>query len=58
VIVRLQERAGSACKATLVSVPLGLNASVELAPWELKTMRITRARSGKADLREVSLLET
>lgn len=58
VIVRLQERAGSACKATLVSVPLGLNASVELAPWELKTMRITRAKSGKADLREVSLLET
>lgn len=58
IIVRLQERAGSACKATLVSAPLSLDSTVSLAPWELKTLLINPAKNGKAKLKEVSLLES
>ena len=52
-IIRLQERSGKATQATLQSAVLGLNRTVELAPWEIKTLLVGPA--GK--LREVSLLE-
>jgi alpha-mannosidase len=58
IIVRLQERAGSACKAKLVSAPFGFDSTVSLAPWELKTLLINPSKSGKAKLKEVSLLES
>ena len=52
-IIRLQERSGKATQATLQSAVLGLNRTVELAPWEIKTLLVGPA--GK--LREVTLLE-
>jgi len=54
VVVRLQERAGRSCKATLVSAPMGLNTSVNMAPWEIKTVLV---RPGSSEVKEVSLLE-
>jgi len=56
-IVRVQERAGSATVASLKSVALGLDHTVNLAPWELKTLRITHKAGGRAELREVTVLE-
>jgi alpha-mannosidase len=56
-IVRVQERAGRDCRATLTSAPLGLSSSVSLRPWELKTLFIRRSGNGKAELKEVSALE-
>jgi alpha-mannosidase len=56
-IVRIQERSGTATKATLRSVALGLDHTVDLGPWELKTLFIPSSRSGHAEIREVSLLE-
>jgi len=52
-ILRLQERSGRATQATLKSAPLGLHQTVELAPWELKTLRIGHG----GEVHEVSLLE-
>ena len=57
-IVRIQERSGTGTKATIKSPVLGLSKTVDLAPWELKTMLIQRSGDGPASLREVSLLET
>jgi len=56
-VIRIQERAGNAAKATLKSAALGLDHTIELAPWELKTLSVTRSKSGRADVREVSLME-
>jgi alpha-mannosidase len=56
-ILRLQERSGIATQATLKSGALGLDETVQLAPWELKTLLITPAKSGRSEVREVSLLE-
>jgi len=56
-ILRVQERAGKATKATIKSKVLGLDHTVALAPWELKTLRVKHVPGGKAELREVSLLE-
>jgi alpha-mannosidase len=56
-ILRIQERSGTATKATVGSIALGLDHTIELAPWELKTLFIPSSRS-RAGLREVSLLET
>ena len=52
-IIRLQERSGKATQATLQSVVLGLSRTVELAPWEIKTLLVGPA----GRVREVSLLE-
>ncbi len=57
-IIRLQERSGKATQATLKSEPLGLNQTVQLAPWELKTLLITPAKAGPSQVREVTLLES
>jgi len=56
-VIRIQERAGSATKASLKSAALGLDHTIELAPWELKTLSVTRSKGGRAEVREVSLLE-
>lgn len=57
-ILRLQERSGVATSASLKSALLGLDHSVDLAPWELKTLLIKSQKGRRADLEEVSLLET
>jgi alpha-mannosidase len=56
-ILRLQERSGISTNASLKSSILGLDHSVPLKPWELKTVLIRKSADGKAELREVSLLE-
>jgi alpha-mannosidase len=57
-ILRIQERSGTATKAVLRSSALSLDHTLDLDPWELKTVLIQRTGSGPATLREVSLLET
>jgi len=57
-IIRIQDRSGSANKAVLKSSPLGLNQTVDLAPWELKTLLIERAKGRRSEIREVSALES
>ncbi|MGC2404205.1 MAG: glycoside hydrolase family 38 C-terminal domain-containing protein [Acidobacteriaceae bacterium] len=56
-ILRLQERSGKTTQATLKSTALGLDQTVSLAPWEIKTLLISPAKTGRSDIREVSLLE-
>lgn len=56
-ILRIQERSGSAAEAHLKSTLLGLDHTVPLRAWEVKTLLVTPTREGRAGLREVSLLE-
>lgn len=56
-ILRIQERSGSATQATLKSAALGLDQTVTLAPWELKTLLVKPTKGGHAETQEVSLLE-
>ena len=56
-IIRLQERAGMKAKASLKSASLGLSHTINLNPWELKTLLIKQSTTGRAEVREVSLLE-
>jgi alpha-mannosidase len=56
-VIRMQDRSGSANKATLKSSPLGLNQTVDLAPWELKTLLVKHTKGQRAEIREVSSLE-
>jgi len=56
-IIRIQERAGRATKATLKSAVLGLDQTTDLAPWELKTLSVKLSKGRAAVVREVSLLE-
>jgi alpha-mannosidase len=56
-IIRIQERAGSHTQATLKSSSLGLDHTVALAPWELKTLLVKSSKGGHSEMREVSLLE-
>ena len=57
-ILRIQERSGNATKATLKSRTMGLDHSVDLGAWELKTLMVKSFEGGRAQVREVSLLET
>jgi alpha-mannosidase len=57
-IIRIQERAGTATHATLKSSLLGLDHTVALAPWELKTLKVKGGAGPRAEVPEVSLLET
>jgi len=57
VVVRIQERTGSATQATITSRAMGGEYSVHLAPWEIKTLLIDPAEGGRSEVREVSLLE-
>jgi alpha-mannosidase len=56
-IIRLQERKGQSTQASLKSASLGLDQTVNLAPWELKTLLVSRMRASRAEVQEVSLLE-
>jgi alpha-mannosidase len=56
-IIRIQERAGKAVQASLKSSALGLDHSLELSAWELKTLFVKSAKGRRAEVREVSLLE-
>jgi len=57
-IVRIQERSGSATQALVRSSLLGIDKTIALAPWELKTLAVKRGAAGaQAQVREVSLLE-
>ena len=56
-IIRIQERSGSDTQATLKSAALGLNSTIQLAPWELKTLLVKASKDGHAEIHEVSLLE-
>ena len=57
-IIRIQERAGNATQATLKSAALGLDQTIGLAPWELKTLLIKPLKNHPAEVQETSLLET
>ena len=56
-ILRLQERSGKPTQATLKSSPLGLEHTIDLAPWELKTLLVTPMKTGRSQVKEVTLLE-
>jgi alpha-mannosidase len=58
VLIRLQERSGRASSATIKSTLLGLDHTIELAPWQLKTLLIHPVPGSHPRLREVSILET
>jgi alpha-mannosidase len=57
IILRIQERSGSATQANLKSAAMGVDYAASLAPWEIKTLLIKPAQGGRAEVREVSLLE-
>ena len=57
-IIRIQERSGIAAQATLKSAALGLDNTIQLAPWELKTLLVKSRKDGHAEIQEVSLLES
>lgn len=56
-IIRVQERSGAATTASIKSSALGLDHTVSLKPWELKTLSIRHKPGVRAEMREVSLLE-
>jgi alpha-mannosidase len=56
-IIRIQERSGTATQANLKSAKLGLDHTVNLAPWEIKTLLIKSAKGRNAEIEETSLLE-
>jgi alpha-mannosidase len=57
-IIRIQERSGTVSKVTIKSAAMGVDYSASLSPWEIKTLLVKPAQSGRAEVREVSLLET
>jgi alpha-mannosidase len=56
IIVRLQERAGHATEARLQSAVFSMDHRIALAPWQLKTLRITPA-TRNARIGEISITE-
>jgi len=56
-VVRIQERSGSATQATIESATMSLDYAASLTPWEIKTLLIKPVKGGRAEVREVSLLE-
>jgi alpha-mannosidase len=57
-IIRLQERTGKTTKAVVKGSFMNLDHSVELRPWEIKTLRIESGLRMHVGVKEVSLLET
>jgi alpha-mannosidase len=55
-VIRVQERSGKETQASFKSALFGLDQTVHLRPWELKTLIVKRG-SGHAEIRESSLLE-
>ena len=57
-ILRMQERAGAATKAKIRSSTLGIDTTVALAPYEMKTLAVKRGGSGgRGEVREVQAIE-
>jgi alpha-mannosidase len=56
-IVRLQETAGQATRATVASERFKWSHQVALGPWEIKTVAVRGASTSSASISEVSLLE-
>lgn len=56
-VIRIQERAGQATQALIRSACLGLDQTLNLAPWELKTLLVSRTPGNKTEVKEVSLME-
>jgi alpha-mannosidase len=56
-VLRLQERSGKTAQARLKSSALGLDHTINLAPWELKTLLVTPVKGTRSQVTEVSLLE-
>ena len=56
-VIRIQERSGTATQAKLKSAALGLDHTVDLAPWEIKTLLIKSTKGRSAEIEETSLLE-
>jgi alpha-mannosidase len=56
-IVRVQERAGRATEFTLECAALGVNHRARINAWEIKTLLLSGKPGGKAQVREVNLLE-
>ena len=56
-VLRIQERSGAATQAKLRSAALGVDRTVDLAPWQIKTLLIKLAKGGAAEMEESSLLE-
>jgi len=57
-VLRIQDRSGKTTKVVMRSVPLGLEHTVDLGAWELKTLLIKSVKGRRAEISEVSLLET
>jgi alpha-mannosidase len=57
-IVRIQERAGKSTTARVGSKILGIDESVTLSPWQIKTLLIRKSMNRSSGAQEVSLLET
>ena len=56
-VIRVQERSGKETQASFKSALFGLDQTVQLRPWELKTLVVKRG-NGHAEMHESSLLET
>ena len=56
-VIRLQERSGTATNASLRSTALNVDQQINLKPWELKTVIVTRHANGKSQLRESNSIE-
>ena len=56
-IIRVQERAGRPTELRVESAAMGLSHRAQLRAWEVKTLLIESPRGGRAQVREVSLLE-
>ena len=57
-VVRLQERSGASNVARLVCPPLGIRSEVALAPFEIKTLRLSKRPGGRSEIAAISPLET
>ncbi|HWW75297.1 MAG TPA: glycoside hydrolase family 38 C-terminal domain-containing protein, partial [Pyrinomonadaceae bacterium] len=57
VVARLQERAGRATDFTFECAALGVQHRAQIKPWEIKTLLVEGGAGGRAQVREVSLLE-
>jgi alpha-mannosidase len=56
-IIRLQERMGKATQTQLTSSILGMEKSILLEPWELKTLLVRKTSSASFELQEVTAME-
>jgi hypothetical protein len=56
--VRIQERTGSSTTARIESKILGVDESVTLATWQIKTLLIRKSMTESSGAQAVSLLES